>query len=276
MPDLLRTGTAIVRPGSASTTTVAALGYHEVTDRPFDTGFQRRAAQAYKHTLAAFGRHLDAIQASGLRPTLVTDIDLAGGGHHLVLTFDDGGKSARRASEILGERGWQGHFLVTTRLIGSPRFLDAADIRAIRREGHIVGSHSHTHPDIFNMLSPAAMRDEWRRSCDILAQLLGEPCIVASVPGGDISCEVLASADLTNIRYLLTSEPWLTPRRVGNCWVLGRYSVKRRTSAARVEDLLAFRGWGTALLARQTLVLFRNALHPLYRAYVEIRTREPV
>src|SRR5439155_26665222 len=32
---------------------------------------------------------------------------------------------------------------------------------------------------------------EWRTSCDRLADLLGEPCTVASVPGGDISPVVL-------------------------------------------------------------------------------------
>ena len=253
---------------------IASLGYHEVTDDPSQSGFQRPAARPYKHTCAAFREHIEAIGGGSLVPTLVTEVDYTRGGRHLALTFDDGGKSARYISDALGESGWRAHFLIPTALIGARTFLGHDDIRAIRRDGHIVGSHSHTHPDIFNILSRNAMNEEWRTSCGILSQLLGEACVVASVPGGDISDSVLAAANDNGIRFLFTSEPWLVPRKVGRCWVLGRVCIKSCMSAARVQDLSAHRGWGTALFARRCSVAMRNAVHPLYRAYVRNRTRE--
>jgi len=256
-----------------SVLTIASLGYHEVTDDPSQSGFQRPAARPYKHTRAAFHEHIQAIGGGSLVPALVTDVDCTQGGRHLTLTFDDGGKSARYISDALGRSGWRAHFLVPTALIGTRTFLAIDEIRAIRKEGHVIGSHSHTHPDIFNILSTRAMNEEWRTSCDILSQLLGEACVVASVPGGDISDAVLAAADDNGIRFLFTSEPWLVPRRVGRCWVLGRVCIKSGTSAARVQDLAAHRGWGTALVARRLSVAARNAVHPLYRAYVRNRTR---
>jgi Polysaccharide deacetylase len=250
----------------------ACLGYHEVTDNAFDSGFQRPLAMRYKHTTAAFRAHLELIAASPRVPELVTNIDLGGRSTHLLLTFDDGGKSALHVSDELCKRGWRAHFLITTALIGQRTFLDKHGIRLLRQAGHIVGSHSHTHPDIFNDQSRADMMWQWQTSCDILSQLLGEACTVASVPGGDISPMVLNSAHESNIRYLFTSEPWLKPRRVGDCWIVGRVAVKTDTPAARVRAYSSLRGWRRALLERRASVAARRLLAPLYRVYVRQRT----
>lgn len=251
---------------------VANLMYHEVTDNPTSSGFQRPGAFAYKHTVAAFDAHLARIAASAMRPSLVTDLDLTQPGRHLTLTFDDGGKSALTAAEMLEQHGWRGHFFIVTSLIGERGFLDAAGIRALHAAGHLIGSHSHTHPNIFRDQDPSRMLEEWRVSADNLAQITGEPCLTASVPGGDISAQVLASAGAAGLRYLFTSEPWLVPERVGACAILGRYSVKLSTSAARIEALVRFRGWRRAALQRQLKVWATRALPPLYRLYVRART----
>jgi hypothetical protein len=55
--------------------------------------------------------------------------------------------------------------------------------------------------------------------------------------------------------------------------MLGRYSVKVGTSAARVGELARFRGWTSALLRRRLKVLATRALPPLYRLYVRARTQ---
>src|SRR5204862_125604 len=89
-----------------------------------------------------------------------------------------------------------------------------AGLRGRSRGGHVVGTHSHTHPDIFRRLPRELMTTEWRVSRAILEALLGEPCIAASVPGGDISHVVLESAGDAGIRYLFTSEPLLRPERI--------------------------------------------------------------
>lgn len=246
--------------------------YHEVTDDPASSGFQRPGALAYKHTIAAFAEHLARIAETPIRPSLMTELDLTAPGRHLVLTFDDGGKSALTAAELLAKRGWKGHFFIVTSLIGHPTFLDAGGIRALRAAGHVIGSHSHTHPSIFREQAPARMVEEWRISSDILSQLTGDPCTSAAVPGGDISTRVLESADTAGLRYLFTSEPWLTPRRMGNCAILGRYSVKVTTSAAQVGALARFRGWRTALLRRRLKVWATRALPPVYRLYIRTRT----
>ena len=251
---------------------VASLMYHEVTNDPMTSGFQRPGAIAYKHSVAAFEAHLARIAAAAVRPSLVTNLDLTQPGRHLLLTFDDGGKSARTAAAMLAQRGWRGHFFIVTSLIGDRTFLDAAGIRALHAAGHVIGSHSHTHPNIFRGQNPSQMLEQWRVSVDILAQLTGAPCRSASVPGGDISARVLESADAAGIRYLFTSEPWLTPGRVGACAILGRYSVKLSTSPARIGALVGFHGWRGAAFRRRLKVWATRAFPPLYRLYVRART----
>ena len=253
---------------------IAGLGYHDVTDDPFVSGFQRAGALPFKHTVAGFARDLDAITGAASAPRLVTDIDLSAPGRHLLLTFDDGGKSALHIGDVLRARGWRGHFFIVTNLLGGRTFLTAADIRQLRSCGHLIGSHSHTHPDIFNALSPRRMLEEWHVSTDTLSQVLGERCATAAVPGGDISPQVLESAAAAGLRALFTSEPWLAPRRVHGCWILGRYIVKAATPSARIAALTAFRGWRRALLVRRCKVAARAALPWLYRAYVARTTRE--
>ena len=254
-------------------TEIASFGYHEVTDDPTTSGFQRPAARAFKIAPHAFRDHLDRIAGTGATPTLVTALDLAQPGRHVCLTFDDGGRSAVAAGDELCRREWRGHFFVVTSLIGTRTFLGAAEIRYLQSCGHLIGSHSHTHPDIFRDLPRERMLEEWRVSSEVLSALLGEPCLGASVPGGDISTPVLRSADAARFRYLFTCEPHLSPARVGDCWVLGRFLPKVGTSTSRVERLARFQGWFGARMVRRATVLARWTLPPLYRLYVRMRTR---
>lgn len=252
----------------------ASFGYHEVTDDPASAGFQRPGARPYKHTRAAFSRDLDAIAVGPRPPERVTDVDLSSPGRHVFLTFDDGGKSATWIGDALAARGWKGHFFIVTGLVGTRTFLTAGEIRYLRECGHVVGSHSNTHPDIFREEPFDRMVEEWRVSRDRLAQLLGAPCTTASVPGGDISPEVLLSADTAGLSHLFTSEPLLRPVRVGACWVLGRFMPKAWTPAGRIGELAAFRGWRRALLVRRLKGAARRAFPQLYRQYV-FRTTRP-
>lgn len=258
----------------ATRVAVAAFGYHEVTDSPTDSGFQRPGARPYKHTRLAFAQHLAQIAQAPVEPTRVTDLALDEPGRALFLTFDDGGKSNVYIGDELARRGWHGHFFIVTQRIGSRTFLHESDIRYLRSCGHVVGSHSHTHPDIFRDLSPSQMIEEWIVSAGRLTQVLGEACTVASVPGGHISPKVLQAADAAGLRSLFTCDPTLVPRRVGNCHVFGRFLVKVHTPLLRLNELSRFQGWTRAMLLRRAKDLASLAIPQLYREYVARSTRE--
>ena len=259
---------------SATAPRIAALGYHDVTDDRTASGFQRPAAWAYKIARAAFDEQLAAV-AAGPPVTVAHEVDWNAGGDHLMLTFDDGGGSALYIGGALARHGWRGHFFIVTSLLGTRGFLHAAGVRELRAQGHVIGSHSHTHPDIFRDLSPAQMADEWRVSRDQLADLLGEPCTTASIPGGDISPAVLHSAALAGFDHVFTSDPDPRPGRVMSSRIIGRFVVKASHPVDRVARMARLDGWRQALLLRRLRVAAARALPGLYRRYVAARTRQP-
>jgi peptidoglycan/xylan/chitin deacetylase (PgdA/CDA1 family) len=231
-----------------------ALIYHDIA-RPAErdsVGFPGPVAARYKLDPDHFERHLDAIAATGAEVGLWDPA--AGSGERATLTFDDGGASALLAADALDRRGWRGHFFITTGRLGSAGFLDPDGVRELARRGHAVGGHSHTHPTYFGRLSRAEQLEEWRRCRSELAELLGEPPVGASVPGGFFTPEVAQTAAEAGYSWLMTSEPESRVRGEWGLPVIGRYTIWGSTPAARAGDYA--RG---ARLARGRLWLEWNA-----------------
>lgn len=247
---------------------IATFLYHDIVDDPQESGFQRRSAMVYKQSRALFAKHLDRIASNGLVAGRVTDLNFQQPGKHVLMTFDDGGRGALHAAEELNRRGWKGHFFVTTSLLGTSTFLDASAIRYLHSCGHVIGSHSHSHPDIFKALSFARMLAEWGQSCDLLSDLLGAPCVAASVPGGDVSRRVFQSADAAGIQFLFTSDPFLVPRQEGACRILGRICPKADIPLPALQRLAEFRGWTKEAVRGRVKSGLKTAFFPLYRIYV--------
>jgi hypothetical protein len=70
-------------------TNIAAFLYHDVTDDPSESGFQRRTAMRYKQSREAFANHLDGIASGGHTPSIVSELNFRQPGKHVLLTFDD-------------------------------------------------------------------------------------------------------------------------------------------------------------------------------------------
>lgn len=253
---------------------IAAFLYHDVTDDPSASGFQRPTAMRYKQTRKAFAGHLDGIAKGGLAPGVVSELKFGRPGKHVLITFDDGGTGALHAADELNRRGWKGHFFITTGLIGTRTFLNASQLQYLHNCGHIIGTHSHTHPDIFNAIPYKQMLQEWRTSSDLLSNLLGTPCVTGSVPGGDVSRSVFQSAHDAGIKFLFTSDPILAPRRTGDCWILGRICPRSDASVPQIQKLAQFRGWNEALYRRRAKTAVKTVFFPLYRLYADYSLRQ--
>jgi peptidoglycan/xylan/chitin deacetylase (PgdA/CDA1 family) len=235
--------------------TLTSLMYHDVLRDAAndDSGFPGADAASYKLTEHQFRRHLDMI-GEALGPSTPLCIrkpsDLAQSNGSLALTFDDGGRSGvDRTAGLLEERGWRGHFFMTTNRIGEPGFMSAADLRRLCASGHIVGTHSASHPARMSKLPTALILAEWRDSCDRLADILGAPVVAASVPGGFYSLEVARMAAAAGIRVLFNSEPTRRLTALDGVSVIGRFAVTRRTSDRSITSLS--RGQQGAALAQQ-------------------------
>jgi peptidoglycan/xylan/chitin deacetylase (PgdA/CDA1 family) len=204
--------------------------YHDIatSSQREQVGFPGPLAARYKLEPAAFEAHLDAVAAAGVQPR---PLDAGAQPAAASITFDDGGASAPLAAEMLERRGWRGHFFITTGRIGSPGFVSAQDLLELQRRGHLLGSHSETHPTYMGRLSRAELDQEWKRSRETLGELLGAPPRTASVPGGFLSDAVISAAAASGYELLFTSEPTarVLEREIP---VRGRYTIWATTPAS--------------------------------------------
>jgi peptidoglycan/xylan/chitin deacetylase (PgdA/CDA1 family) len=220
-----------------------SLMYHDVVDpgRPDSSGFPGIVPARYKLDWPLFERHLEVITAAGKSPRGVMEFaasDPPRDDWPLLLTFDDGGTSAERIGSVLSAAGWVGHFFVTVDRLGTPGFLDAAGVERLARMGHMVGTHSCSHHVPFSALSEEQLLDEWRRSIDALAEIVGEAVVVGSVPGGYLSARVARTAARSGLEALFTSEPIAASREVEGCLLLGRYAILAGTTPETVARLV--------------------------------------
>lgn len=214
---------------------VVALMYHDVfVEHADESGFPGGDAALYKVRNDAFVAQLQAIAASRIGHVVTAHTMIPGpppspnnDARPLLLTADDGGRSAyTHLAPAFEQHGWRGHFFVATDQIDTPTFLARSQIRELVERGHIVGSHSASHPLRMAKLSDAQLLDEWRRSLDVLTQISGRPVTVASVPGGLYSRAVGEAASRAGIETLFTSEPVSSLGRIDNCRLIGRYSIQ--------------------------------------------------
>ena len=230
-------------------TRIIALEYHDVVPAEdfSSSGFDGAGADSYKLTSAAFDAHLAAVASTGSAAVMAAeDVVAPAVGRddeqrtRVLLTFDDGGRSAlTEIAPRLEALGWCGHFFMTSGRIGAPGFLSASDLRELHARGHVVGSHSHSHPVRMSACSLDALRHEWTESVRLLSDILGVPVRTASVPGGYFSRVVAETAADAGIQVLFTSEPTSRPTRVGSCTVLGRYTLRRDDPGSRAAALVA-------------------------------------
>lgn len=196
---------------------VLALGYHDVTEdwRLSGTPLSLSAA-VYTLDRSRFTQHLVQIDK---KPVL--------------LTFDDGRESNYTiVAPELEQSGRRGYFFITTDWIGTPGFLSAGQIQELAGRGHVIGSHSCSHPERMSKLDHSQLLNQWSRSRAVLEDILGASVTTASVPGGYYSTRVARTAAEAGYTVLFTSEPRSRVHRVAQCRVIGRYSIKRHSPAA--------------------------------------------
>jgi len=210
-----------------------SLLYHDVVNPgEFDSsGFPDIGARSYKLERDEFERHLNAI-ARTAKSKPISIFDLLGGAKinlPFLLTFDDGGSSATFIADILESFGWRGHFFIAVNYIGTPSFLTKKQILALKKRGHVIGTHSCSHPERMSHCSWKELLEEWGTSAKILSGILGEQVSIASLPRGYYSKKVAAAASFVGIKALFTSEPTTRCNYVEECLVLGRYPIQRWT-----------------------------------------------
>lgn len=251
-----------------------ALTYHDVVEGDYDSsGFPGGGPAHYKLSKAEFARHLSAIASTSASPILLPELRASHAGTEdaLLITFDDGGVSASSLiAGALEEQGWHGHFFVTTDYIGQRGFMTSGQIRDLAERGHVIGTHSCSHPFRMSACTPQKLLEEWQRSRKILSDILAAPVTIGSVPGGYYSKNVAVAAAASGLTDLFTSEPSIRVTAVNGLRVYGRFSVHRGTPVSRVAALASGR---RLAMAREVAVWKLKKILKLAggRTYLKVR-----
>jgi peptidoglycan/xylan/chitin deacetylase (PgdA/CDA1 family) len=241
-----------IRSNEIAMTRLLSLLFHDVYRRdPLGSGFAGPTADRYKLTLTEFDMQLAGLaRVRQDKPVLISELEQTSQAMPLVITADDGGVSYyTMIASRLEARGWRGHCFVTTGYIGQAGFLNTSHIRSLHKRGHVIGTHSVSHPARFANCDWDEMVREWSDSRKTLQDILGADVTVASVPGGYFSRRVAHAAEAAGLTTLFTSEPETGVRTIGACRVIGRFTVRHgcaRDFCARIvtaESSLRTREW---------------------------------
>lgn len=204
--------------------TMLILMYHDIVMRgDLSSGFQNDSAFKYK---VEVGRFEEQVRSLANR-------------EKVVFTFDDGGVSFLTvAAPILEKYGLRGIFFISTKYLGTPGFLTREQVKELEARGHIIGSHSHSHPDNISSLNAERMDEEWQMSCEILKDILGHDISCASIPNGYGSKALYESAMKAGISELYTSVPTTKIRNQIRQTLHGRFVVHRDMSKEDVVSMV--------------------------------------
>jgi peptidoglycan/xylan/chitin deacetylase (PgdA/CDA1 family) len=169
----------------------------------------------------------------------------------VVFSFDDGNKSdVTTALPILLEFGFRASFFILSDRIGSPDFVDAADIARLRDAGMMVGSHGAAHVRWIT-LEDAELAEQVDRSVRVLSAILNRPARSVAPPFGAYNRRILRLLRRLGVTEVHTTDDG--PVRSG-AWVKPRFSITMDTPLEAVEARLAGQlGWDMRLrtLARR-------------------------
>lgn len=112
----------------------------------------------------------------------------------VTLSFDDGTKDHFTvAAPELEKRGWKGCFNLVTGKIGQKGYMTWDDARELKKRGHEIASHTHTHPDLVKLVADGKADEAFAdlvRSRKEIERELGERPRFLCHPGMKVNGEV--------------------------------------------------------------------------------------
>src|SRR5688572_10973868 len=168
-------------PASSAARPWVCLIYHDVPDHaPRATG----GPEYFSVSRAAFASQLDVISNLGLTGCSIATA-VAAPADAVAISFDDGDLGqAVNAFPALARRGMTATFFVTTSWVGTAKYASWDQLREMAAAGMSIQSHTHTHP-FLSELDERALRDELRRSREMLDERLEQRTTMIAFPGGD-------------------------------------------------------------------------------------------
>jgi peptidoglycan/xylan/chitin deacetylase (PgdA/CDA1 family) len=255
---------SIARASASFTATrwrgVRFLCYHSVVSEDELPGLARRtlvlSEDGFRNHLAWIRRHGYVVVSMADARRLLRNGDAARA-QFVCLTFDDGRlDNFTVAWPLLQRAGYSAHFFVSSALVGlsfarpfesrgvtrpcTERFMDAAALKTVVREGGSVGSHAHHHTDLTRLGEPEILRElvDSRRA---LEALTGGPIDTHAYPYAHFDPRVLRATQAAGyaVAFKLSAGTVLGIRP-DNRFMLPRNVV--RTGADNPDNYAIIRG----------------------------------
>ena len=209
--------------------------YHDVYRESLqESGFDTNGANHYKITESQFIGQLELLSA------FVRDNKLRK--EDVILTFDDGGISFSEViMPLLDKYGFNGHFYISTDYIGTKGFMTSDDIKCLADGGHIIGSHSCSHPSNLSSMKKDERDREWRESVEKLNSITGSQTNEVSIPNGYFTKEDVAQFKSLGIDTIYTSTIGEN-KIVDDVSVMGRIAIDANTTIDDFKQLIEG-GW---------------------------------
>ena len=209
---------------------ICVLMFHDVYEtNPSESGFPRASSNSFKVSRPDFIRFIDTLILKAYK----INIPLS----NIILTFDDGGSSFLWIARELSKRGLVGHFFISTGYIGTHGFCSKDDLKEIDSLGHVIGSHSHTHPERISSLPIDTLKKEWNEATTFIQNLLGKGIVEASIPGGYYSIESVNILRELGYKTIYTSKPTNLIKFYQGVEITGRYTIRNNQP---IEQYLSY------------------------------------
>lgn len=154
------------------------------------------------------------------------------------LSFDDGNRSdVDTAFPALRERALPASFFPLAGRLADPASVGAADLRALRDAGMIIGSHGWTHSPLRGLEASAARR-ELVDARTALAEASNGEIVHAALPLGRYDRQLLTRLRQVGYRTVFTSDR--LPARP-NAWLQARYSVTAGDTVESIRSVVGHR-----------------------------------
>lgn len=175
--------------------------YHKISDGDAGGG-----AEFYTVSRGQLVRQLEAL-ATAARRCVGAEVLLESNsrtGEKFILSFDDATQDHYEiVFPLLEERGLRAVFFVPSAKLNQPRRLTDAQVREMARAGQTIGLHGHEHKRL-DVLDDDELREQIRRSREIIGDLAGERPWIFAPPGGFLSEHVREVALGFGVRAIRT------------------------------------------------------------------------
>ena len=183
------------------------------------------------------------------------------------ITVDDGGGSSLELAKFLKSLNIKAYFFIVSNFIGRDKFLTKNEIHDIHKMGHIIGSHSHTHPNPFHLISKNEVIKELNKSIAILEDIINSPVRTFAVPGGEVNKKLLnfLSSSVFDLDEIYISTPY-KGKALGyadSSKIYGRLCLEGTMSDSKLFRFIEGKGWNYALMDYQLRRLRREIIYKL-------------